>query len=490
LKSSGIGGQAVMEGIMMKNGDTYAVAVRKPDKEIVVKKDVHKTFTKCEKLTKLPFIRGIFNFIDSLVLGMSTLTYSAEFYEEDEEPSKLDKALERFMGGFGEKFIMGMTVAISIILAVGIFMIFPYFLAELFQTIIVSEILLALLEGVIRVAILLGYIFLISKIEDIQRVFMYHGAEHKCINCIEHGLELNVENVMKSSKEHKRCGTSFLLVVMVVSIIFFLFIRVDSAWLRVVLRILLVPVIAGVSYEFIRLAGRSENKVVVALSKPGMLLQRMTTSEPDEGMVEVAIKAVEAVFDWEAYLKENKEEFAAVKAAEAKATAKVEKEPATEAASTVKMAEKAEAASVEKKAEEVKAQESIRQEEAEAVPEYSARETKAEQKKAVADIVEDKTLPAPRLTEVNNSEKGVIHLHWEKVKKASGYVVYRKNAEEDIYKMYSDIKKNTFDDVEVEPDMIYYYRVRAFVQKGDKRVYGQLSPIESNGYSSRVKSKY
>ena len=466
LKSSGIGGQAVMEGIMMKNGDTYAVAVRKPDKEIVVKKDVHKTFKKCEKLTKLPFIRGVFNFIDSLILGMSTLTYSAEFYEEDEEPSKLDKALEKFMGGFGEKFIMGMTVAVSIILAVGIFMIFPYFLAELFQTIIVSDILLALLEGVIRVAILLGYIFLISKIEDIQRVFMYHGAEHKCINCIEHGLELNVENVMKSSKEHKRCGTSFLLVVMVVSIIFFLFIRVDSAWLRVVLRILLVPVIAGVSYEFIRLAGRSDNKIVLALSKPGMLLQRLTTSEPDESMVEVAIKAVEAVFDWEAYLEENKEGFVAEKA---------EKEPEAEMVSSPKVGEKAEA---------------TQQEEADVVPEYSARETKTEPKKGPADIVEDNTLPAPRLTEVNDSEKGVIHLQWEKVKKASGYVVYRKNAEEDIYKMYSDIKKNTFDDVEVEPDMIYYYRVRAFVQKGDKKVYGQLSPIESNGYSSRVKSKY
>lgn len=466
MKSSGIGGQAVMEGIMMKNGDTYAVAVRKPDKEIVVKKDVHKTFKKCEKLTKLPFIRGVFNFIDSLILGMSTLTYSAEFYEEDEEPSKLDKALEKFMGGFGEKFIMGMTVAVSIILAVGIFMIFPYFLAELFQTIIVSDILLALLEGVIRVAILLGYIFLISKIEDIQRVFMYHGAEHKCINCIEHGLELNVENVMKSSKEHKRCGTSFLLVVMVVSIIFFLFIRVDSAWLRVVLRILLVPVIAGVSYEFIRLAGRSDNKIVLALSKPGMLLQRLTTSEPDESMVEVAIKAVEAVFDWEAYLEENKEGFVAEKA---------EKEPEAEMVSSPKAAEKAEA---------------TQQEEADVVPEYSARETKTEPKKGPADIVEDNTLPAPRLTEVNDSEKGVIHLQWEKVKKASGYVVYRKNAEEDIYKMYSDIKKNTFDDVEVEPDMIYYYRVRAFVQKGDKKVYGQLSPIESNGYSSRVKSKY
>ncbi|MBQ2800511.1 MAG: DUF1385 domain-containing protein [Lachnospiraceae bacterium] len=466
MKSSGIGGQAVMEGIMMKNGDTYAVAVRKPDKEIVVKKDVHKTFKKCEKLTKLPFIRGVFNFIDSLLLGMSTLTYSAEFYEEDEEPSKLDKALEKFMGGFGEKFIMGMTVAVSIILAVGIFMIFPYFLAELFQTIIVSDILLALLEGVIRVAILLGYIFLISKIEDIQRVFMYHGAEHKCINCIEHGLELNVENVMKSSKEHKRCGTSFLLVVMVVSIIFFLFIRVDSAWLRVVLRILLVPVIAGVSYEFIRLAGRSDNKIVLALSKPGMLLQRLTTSEPDESMVEVAIKAVEAVFDWEAYLEENKEGFVAEKA---------EKEPEAEMVSSPKVGEKAEA---------------TQQEEADVVPEYSARETKTEPKKGPADIVEDNTLPAPRLTEVNDSEKGVIHLQWEKVKKASGYVVYRKNAEEDIYKMYSDIKKNTFDDVEVEPDMIYYYRVRAFVQKGDKKVYGQLSPIESNGYSSRVKSKY
>lgn len=442
MKSSGIGGQAVMEGIMMKNGDTYAVAVRKPDKEIVVKKDVHKSFVKHEKLTKLPFLRGIFNFIDSLILGMGTLTYSAEFYEEDEEPTKVDKALEKFMGGYGEKFIMGMTVGVSIILAVGIFMLLPYFLAELFKNIIVSDMVLALLEGVIRVAILLGYIFLISRIEDIQRVFMYHGAEHKCINCIEHGMELNVENVMKSSREHKRCGTSFLLVVMVVSIIFFLFIRVDSPWLRVVLRILLVPVIAGVSYEFIRLAGNSENKIVAALSKPGMLLQHLTTREPDESMVEVAIKAVEAVFDWKTYLEENKDEFPL--------------------------------------------QEENR--EAEDVPEYGAREVKASQ--IPADIVEDKNLPAPRLTEVDASETGVIHLHWEKVKKATGYVIYRKNAEQDIYKMYSDIKKTAFDDADIEPEVIYYYRVRAYIQKGENRVYGQLSPIESNGYSSRIKSKY
>lgn len=455
MKSSGIGGQAVMEGIMMKNGDTYAVAVRKPDKEIVVKKDVHKSFVKHEKLTKLPFLRGVFNFIDSLILGMSTLTYSAEFYEEDEEPTKLDKALEKFMGGFGEKFIMGMTVAISIILAVAVFMILPYFLAELLKTIIVSDMVLALIEGVIRVAILLGYIFLISKIEDIQRVFMYHGAEHKCINCIEHGLELNVENVMKSSKEHKRCGTSFLLVVMVVSIVFFLFIRVDSAWLRVALRILLVPVIAGVSYEFIRLAGRSENKIVEVLSKPGLLLQRLTTSEPDESMVEVAIKAVEAVFDWKAYLEENKDE---IPVEVAEADRKVE--PAVE--------------SVDK--------------EAESVPEYAKREVKPV--KVPADMEEDNSLPAPRLTEVDASEDDVIHLHWEKVKKAGGYVVYRKNGQDNVYKMYSDIKKNTFDDTDVEPEVTYYYRVRAFVQKDGKKVYGQLSPIESNGYSSRVKSKY
>lgn len=463
MKSSGIGGQAVMEGIMMKNGDTYAVAVRKPDKEIIVKKDVHKSFVKHEKLTKLPFLRGIFNFIDSLILGMGTLTYSAEFYEEDEEPTRLDKALEKFMGGFGEKFIMGMTVAISIILAVAVFMILPYFLAELFKKVIVSDLLLALIEGIIRVAILLGYILLISKIEDIQRVFMYHGAEHKCINCIEHGLELNVENVMKSSREHKRCGTSFLLVVMVVSIIFFLFIRVDSAWLRVVLRILLVPVIAGVSYEFIRLAGRSENKIVVALSKPGMLLQHLTTREPDESMVEVAIKAVEAVFDWKAYLEENKDEFVAEE--------------------TVKAVENAENVQNDTSAEKEESNKEV-----EEVPEYGAREVKTSQ--LPADFVEDKSLAAPRLTQVDVSDIGVIHLHWEKVKKASGYVIYRKNAEQDIYKMYSDIKKNTFDDVDIEPEVIYYYRVRAYVQKGENKVYGQLSPIESNGYNSRVKSKY
>lgn len=296
-----------MEGVMMKNADKYAVAVRKPDKEIVVKVEDYKSFIKNKKILSLPIIRGVFNFIDSMVLGMKTLTYSASFFEEDEEaePTKLDKAFEKITKGKGDSIIMGITVTISIILAVGLFMVLPYFISIFFHRFTDSNTLIAIAEGIVRILLFLGYILLISRMKDIQRVFMYHGAEHKCINCIEHGLELNVENVMKSSKQHKRCGTSFLLIVMVVSVIFFIFIRVDSPVLRVGVRILLVPVIAGISYEFIRLAGRSEGAIVTALSKPGMLLQNMTTREPSADMVEVAIASVEAVFDWKQYLNEN-----------------------------------------------------------------------------------------------------------------------------------------------------------------------------------------
>lgn len=296
-----------MEGVMMKNADKYAVAVRKPDKEIVVKVEDYKSFIKNKKILSLPIIRGVFNFIDSMVLGMKTLTYSASFFEEDEEaePTKLDKAFEKLTKGKGDSIIMGITVTISIILAVGLFMVLPYFISIFFHRFTDSNTLIAIAEGIVRILLFLGYILLISRMKDIQRVFMYHGAEHKCINCIEHGLELNVENVMKSSKQHKRCGTSFLLIVMVVSVIFFIFIRVDSPVLRVGVRILLVPVIAGISYEFIRLAGRSEGAIVTALSKPGMLLQNMTTREPSADMVEVAIASVEAVFDWKQYLNEN-----------------------------------------------------------------------------------------------------------------------------------------------------------------------------------------
>lgn len=308
MKSSGIGGQAVMEGIMMRNGSEYSVAVRKENGEIEVKKETYKGVgSKC-KLFRLPFIRGIFSFVDSLVLGMKSLNYSASLFMEDgeeEEPGRFEKWLQKKFGDKAEKVIMDLTMVISIILAMGIFMVFPTWVSTLMKPLLGNGIWMALFEGVLRIAIFIAYVGLISLMPDIKRTYMYHGAEHKCINCIEHGLPLTVENVMKSSKEHKRCGTSFLLIVMVISILFFLVIRPETLWLHLVSRILLIPVIAGVSFEFLRLAGNSDNPVVNLLSKPGLMLQGLTTKEPDEKMAEVAICAVEAVFDWKAYEEAN-----------------------------------------------------------------------------------------------------------------------------------------------------------------------------------------
>lgn len=307
MKYSGIGGQAVIEGIMMKNGDDYATAVRKPDGTIEVKKDTYVSLTEKVKILSLPFVRGIFNFADSMVLGMKSLTWSASFFEDDEgsEPGKFELFLDKVFGEKLEKFLMAFVMVFSIILAIGIFMVLPMFLSNLFRTFIPSETVMAVLEGVIRIVIFIVYIKLISHMEDIKRTFMYHGAEHKCINCVEHGMPLTVENVRKSSKEHKRCGTSFLLIVMVISILFFMVIRVENVWLRAASRIILIPVIAGVSYEFLRLAGRSNSCLINALSRPGMWMQALTTTEPDDSMIEVAIAAVEEVFDWKAYLREN-----------------------------------------------------------------------------------------------------------------------------------------------------------------------------------------
>ena len=309
MKSSGIGGQAVMEGIMMRNGSEYSVAVRKENGEIEVKKETYKGVgSKCKQFC-LPFIRGIFSFVDSLVLGMKSLNYSASLFmedgEEEEEPGRFEKWLQKKFGDKAEKVIMDLTMVISIILAMGIFMVFPTWVSTLMKPLLGNGIWMALFEGVLRIAIFIAYVGLISLMPDIKRTYMYHGAEHKCINCIEHGLPLTVENVMKSSKEHKRCGTSFLLIVMVISILFFLVIRPETLWLRLVSRILLIPVIAGVSFEFLRLAGNSDNPVVNLLSKPGLMLQGLTTKEPDEKMAEVAICAVEAVFDWKAYEEAN-----------------------------------------------------------------------------------------------------------------------------------------------------------------------------------------
>lgn len=302
---SGIGGQAVLEGVMMKNGDKYAVAVRKPDGEISYELNDYSGVLAGSVLKKIPFVRGIFNFIDSMILGTRCLNYSAGFYEEEEEESGLDKALDKVSGGNAEKVMTTFVTIISVVFAVGIFIVLPYYLSGLLKGYIRNESLMAIIEGGIRIAIFVLYILAISLMKDIRRLFMYHGAEHKCINCIEHGRPLTVRNVRRSSRQHKRCGTSFIFFVFIVSIILFFFIRVDNTLEKVVLRILLIPLVAGISYEIIRLAGRSNNILVRILSAPGMLVQRLTTREPDEQMIEVAIAAVEAVFDWKVFLNEK-----------------------------------------------------------------------------------------------------------------------------------------------------------------------------------------
>lgn len=305
MKNSGIGGQAVIEGVMMKNKDQYAVAVRTPENEIVVEKKEYHSFMETHKWAQLPLIRGGVAFAESMSVGIQVLSYSASFYEEDEEQqktSKVEQAFSNVFKGKTETVIMALTVVLAIILAIGIFMVLPWFVAEQAGKIIENHIVQAVVEGLLRLAIFVAYVFCISLTKDIKRVYMYHGAEHKCINCIENGLELTVENAKKQSREHKRCGTSFLLYVIIISIVFFMFIRVDSAALRVVFRVLLVPVVAGISYEFIKLAGNSNNPVVNILSKPGFWMQALTTREPEDSMIEVAIQSVEAVFDWRAYL--------------------------------------------------------------------------------------------------------------------------------------------------------------------------------------------
>lgn len=305
MKFSGIGGQAVMEGVMMRNGKDYAIAVRLNDGSIHV--DKKKTKGQDGIWYRIPIIRGICNFISSLVIGMSTLMDSAAYFEE-ESPKNLTEE-EKKKKEKRDKVEMTGTVIFSVVLALVIFLLIPYYFSRIVGRWVDSKTLMAFLEGVLRIVIFVIYIKVISCMEDIRRVFMYHGAEHKCINCIEHGLPLTVENVRKSSRQHKRCGTSFLLFVLVISMVVFMFIRFDAAWMQLLCRLLLVPLIAGVSYEFIRLAGRSENVIVQIFSKPGLWLQNLTTSEPDDAMIEVGMASVEAVFDWKTFQEENKECF-------------------------------------------------------------------------------------------------------------------------------------------------------------------------------------
>lgn len=307
-----------MEGIMMRHKDKYSIAVRRPDGEIELKVEDYKCTFGNAGIWRKPLIRGVVSFVDSLVVGTKCLMYSAEIAgdEEDEKETEKNAALseeERAAKKRKEdrqfKWLLYATVAFSIVISVAAFMLLPYALASLLKNVGASEVVITVAEAFVKLALFMGYMLLISRMKDIQRTFMYHGSEHKCINCIENGLDLTVENVMKSSRQHKRCGTSFLLYVMVVSIIFhFFFVFVPVFWVRLVGRLLLIPIIAGVSYEFIQWAGRSSNSVVCWLSKPGLALQKLTTKEPTPDMVEVAIAAVEAVFDWKPYVEEVQKE--------------------------------------------------------------------------------------------------------------------------------------------------------------------------------------
>ena len=333
MKEVHIGGQAVLEGVMMKGPDSYALSVRKPDNEIAVTVTEYKSFGSKSVLFRIPIIRGVVNFIESLYIGMGTLMKSAEYDDTDvieeekwakeklEEAEELRKAgktqkaekiekkvekrkadLEKDKAKEGTSSKLILTLIISLGFAIAVFMLLPTFVAGLLYKVTDSSILVNLCEGVLRLAIFITYVWAISKMKEIKRTYMYHGAEHKTINCLEAGDELTPENVLKHTRFHRRCGTSFLFIVMFISIILFMFIRTKLLWLRILSRLLLIPVIAGLSYEVIRYAGSHENAFARALSQPGFWVQRLTTKEPDKDMCEVAIKSVEAVIDWREYI--------------------------------------------------------------------------------------------------------------------------------------------------------------------------------------------
>ena len=301
MKYSGVGGQAVMEGILMRNADRYAIAVRKSDGEIVLKEEPYTTAGGSDKLRKIPFIRGPFLMVDSLRAGLGAINYSSSFFmeeeegEKDKEPGWLEKHVSKETS---ETILTTFTVILAVGLSLLLFLVLPTVIAGWLRPVISSRFGISLIEGLLRVGIFLTYIYLISLLKDIRRVFMYHGAEHKCINCIEHGLPLTVENVRKSSRFHKRCGTSFLFFVMIISIFVSIFLPTQVIWQRLLTRLLMLPVVVSLSYEFIRLAGSTDNPVANALSQPGLWVQRLTTREPEDDMIEVGITSVEAVFDW------------------------------------------------------------------------------------------------------------------------------------------------------------------------------------------------
>lgn len=291
MKKTSIGGQAVIEGVMMKGPEDIAIAVRKPDGEITLKKEKLKSNRK--NISKIPIIRGMYAFVDSMVIGVKALSYSAEFFEEEEvvkekkKPSKLDD--------FMEKNMIPIAVLVSIAFSVGLFILLPTLVVSFIGNAVRTPLLMNLVEGIVRIIIFLAYIALISRMKDIARVFEYHGAEHKSIFCYENGEELTVENVRKYKRLHPRCGTSFLFIVMIVSILLFSLFKWPNILVRLVTRIALLPIVAGISYEIIKWAGRSDSKLVCIVSAPGLWLQKITTREPDDSQIEVAIEALKNV---------------------------------------------------------------------------------------------------------------------------------------------------------------------------------------------------
>ena len=307
MKKQNVGGQAVIEGVMMQSKHYRAIAVRKSNGEIELKKERISSWVNDKKIDKIPFLRGGFVLFETMIQGMKSLNYSSEFFmEEDDEEDAIDRFLKNVFKDKANDVIMAISLVLAMIFSVGLFVLIPTTISGLFSKIIKNNIVLNLIEGLIRIGILILYMLAISKNKDIKRTFMYHGAEHKCINCVEHGLPLTVENVLASSRQHKRCGTSFLFLVMLISIfLHFIFVLIPFYWARLFGRLLMVPIVAGISFEIIQWAGRSDSKLADFFSKPGLAMQKLTTKEPTADMAEVAIKAVEAVFDWRAYLKEE-----------------------------------------------------------------------------------------------------------------------------------------------------------------------------------------
>ena len=310
MKYCNIGGQAILEGVMMKGPDSYAIAVRKPDNEIQVEKHKYKSYGEVHKLNNIPLVRGIVNFIESLYIGLKTLMDSAQYFEDEDDPKKTEaekkkdkEEMDKLKEKSSEKGYLILTLVFSLVFAIGLFVLLPTLLSTILYKFTDNNFIVNFAEGILRLIIFLVYVYVITVNKDIKRTYMYHGAEHKTINCMESGKDLTVENVRAASRFHKRCGTSFVFLVMLISILLFMVINTDILWLRLLYRVVLIPIVGGITYEIIRYAGRHENAFANILSKPGLWLQRLTTREPDDDMIEVAVKSVEAVIDWREYVK-------------------------------------------------------------------------------------------------------------------------------------------------------------------------------------------